>query len=98
MIQKGECVCLRVRVCERKKLKLYSLISHHSLAQKTRKFCPKKNLEVLATVTQDNGAKIFQSNFILRIQYIKKAVATFILRIQYISGKMTPKTHTETPT
>jgi hypothetical protein len=72
-------------------------------------------------VTQHTGAKIFESNFISRIEYIKTAVTTHSTQgekkktsvpsqkvtvrgpstsilVPQVCGKITPKTHTETPT
>ena len=74
-----------------------------------------------ATVTQHTGAKICESNFIFRIEYIKTAVTTHSTQgekkktsvpsqkvtvrgsctsilVPQVCGKITPKTHTETPT
>ncbi len=74
-----------------------------------------------ATVTQHTGAKICESNFIFRIEYIKTVVTTHSTQgekkktsvpsqkvtargpstsilVPQVCGKITPKTHTETPT
>ena len=73
------------------------------------------------TVTQHTGAKICESNFIFRIEYIKTTVTTHSTQgegkktsvpsqkvtvrgpntsilVPQVCGKITPKTHTETPT
>ena len=74
-----------------------------------------------ATVTQHTGAKICESNFVFRIEYIKTTVTTHSTQgekkktsvpsqkvtvrgpstsilVPQVCGKITPKTHTETPT
>ncbi len=88
-------------------------------AKKSKKFS--SSWVPSATVTQHTGAKICESNFIFRIEYIKTAVTTHSTQgekkktsvpsqkvttrgpstsilVPQVCGKITPKTHTETPT